>query len=134
MEQTQQIQQLLESMEKNSRKQLFYSRAQCLFSIIAAVCCVFVLLVILELAPEVLSLARQADVVMDNLETVTTELTQLDLENMVKNIDSLVTSSQEGVKAATDKLDQIDFDTLNDAIADLSDVVEPLAKIANRFK
>jgi len=51
----------------------------------------------------------------------------------VDNVDSLVTTSQQSVRQITDKLNAIDFETLNLAIEDLADVVEPLAKFFNVF-
>lgn len=134
MEQNQQVLDLLNKMETNSRKQLVYSRIQCAFCLIAAACCAVLLLTVLKLVPQLQALTEQADIVMTNLETVTEELTRLDLEAMVENIDSLVGTSQGGVSTAIEKLEQVDIDTLNEAISDLSDVIEPLAKIANRFK
>lgn len=134
MEQNQQVLDLLIKMETNSRKQLVYSRIQCAFCLIAAACCAVLLLTVLKLVPQLQALTEQADIVMTNLETVTEELTKLDLEAMVENIDSLVGTSQGGVSSAIEKLEQVDIDTLNEAISDLSDVIEPLAKIANRFK
>lgn len=134
MEQNQQVLDLLIKMETNSRKQLVYSRIQCAFCLIAAACCAVLLLTVLKLVPQLQALTEQADIVMTNLETVTEELTKLDLEAMVENIDSLVGTSQGAVSSAIEKLEQIDIDTLNEAISDLSDVIEPLAKIANRFK
>lgn len=134
MEQNQQVLDLLNKMETNSRKQLVYSRIQCAFCLIAAACCAVLLLTVLKLVPQLQALTEQADIVMTNLETVTEELTKLDLEAMVENIDSLVGTSQGAVSSAIEKLEQIDIDTLNEAISDLSDVIEPLAKIANRFK
>lgn len=134
MEQKQQVLDLLIKMETNSRKQLVYSRIQCAFCLIAAACCAVLLLTVLKLVPQLQALTEQADIVMTNLETVTEELTKLDLEAMVENIDSLVGTSQGAVSSAIEKLEQIDIDTLNEAISDLSDVIEPLAKIANRFK
>lgn len=134
MEQNQQVLDLLIKMETNSRKQLVYSRIQCAFCLIAAACCAVLLLTVLKLVPQLQALTEQADIVMTNLETVTEELTKLDLEAMVENIDSLVGTSQGAVSSAIEKLEQVDIDTLNEAISDLSDVIEPLAKIANRFK
>ena len=58
---------------------------------------------------------------------------QLDLAGMVENVDTLATTSQSAVEHATEKLDTIDLETLNKAIADLADVVEPLAKFFNVF-
>ena len=85
--------------------------------------------------------AQQAETVLRNLESVTTQLAQADLADMVEdvdalvaNVDGLVATSQEGVEQTIGKLNAIDFDALNKAIKDLSDVIEPIAKFFNTFK
>ena len=127
-------------MEKSSRQQVRWARLQCLFALIAAVCCGAALLAVLTLVPQVQQVAgqiqelgTQAEVVLTNLETVTSELAAVDLESMVANVDSLVTESQDGVKQALDKINELDITSLNQAIADLSAVVKPLADFFGRF-
>ena len=70
-----------------------------------------------------------------------TELAQSDLSGMVTNMDTLVANvdglvgtSQAGVEETMKKINAIDFDALNQAIKDLSDVIEPIAKFFNTFK
>ena len=127
-------------MEKSNRQQVRLARLQCLFALVAAVCCGAVLLAVLSLAPQIRQMAgqvrdlgTQAEVVLTNLETVTSELAQVDLESMVTNVDTLVTESQDGVKQALDKINELDITSLNQAIADLSAVVKPLADFFGRF-
>ena len=141
MENTQKLMDLLEQMEKANRKQVAYARLQFVFSVIAAICCILLLLAGVKILPQLQEAALQAETVLTNLETVTTELAQADLIGMVENVDALVTNvdglvgtSQEGVEQAMAKINAIDFDALNDAIQDLSDVIEPIAKFFNTFK
>ena len=115
----------------NSRKQLHHSRIQTFFCIVAAVCCMLLMLNVRSVMPQVTALAEQADQVLANLEAVTEELTKLDLASVLDNINSLVTTSQTGVEEAMDQILQIDVKTLNQAIKDLSDIVKPLADLAN---
>ena len=75
----------------------------------------------------------QAETIMDNMETVTQALADADLGSMVENVNALAADSQSVVSEAMEKLDTIDIDTLNKAITDLADVVEPLAKVAHIF-
>ena len=49
------------------------------------------------------------------------------------DVDAFVTTGQSAVEQATEKLSIIDFETMNKAIADLADVVEPLARFFNVF-
>ena len=134
MEDNQTVQELLTRTEKNSRKQLLHSRIQTLVCILGAVCCVVLVCNILPLLPQIAALADHAGQVLSNLETVSAELTKLDLENTLNNINSLVTTSQTGLEEAMSQISQIDVDTLNQAIQDLSDIVKPLANLVSRFR
>lgn len=141
MENDQKLLELLERMEKQSRKQVGYARLQFVFSVVAAVCCVVLLLTGMRVLPQLQEAVTQAETVLTNLETVTTELAASDLSGMVENVDALVTNvdglvgtSQAGVEQTMEKINAIDFEALNDAIKDLSDVVEPIAKFFNTFK
>ena len=71
---------------------------------------------------------------MDNMETVTQTLADADLGTMVEQVNTLAANSQTAVSEAMAKLDTIDITTLNKAIQDLADVVEPLAKVSNIFR
>ena len=148
MEQNSELQQVLKSLEESSRKQVRYARLQFIFSLLAAVCCVFILIAVVKYIPQLQALTTQiqdmatqlqglathAENVMTNLETVTDALASADLEAMVDNVNSLVVSSQDGVKQTMEKLNTINLDALNQAIANLSAVVEPLAKFFKVFK
>lgn len=141
-------QEWMEQMEKHSRRQARYAKLQCLFSAAAALSCIVIAVVIISLLPQIReftgqlqqvtaqveSLATQAGTVMTNLETVTTELAQADLAGMVANVDTLVTSSQEGLQQALEKINTMDIDALNQAIKTLSDVIQPLANFFNVFR
>lgn len=140
MEINPEMQELLTSLEKSSRRQVRYARLQCLFAILAAVCCGAMLLAVLSIVPQVQQIAgqmqelgTQAETVLTNLEAVTSELAAVDLNSMVSNVDSLVTDSQTGVKQALDKINELDIASLNQAIADLSAVVKPLADFFGKF-
>lgn len=140
MENNIETRQWMAQMEKSSRQQVRWSRLQCLFALIGAVCCGAMLLAVLTVIPQVREmteqiqhLASQAETVLTNLETLTSELAEMDLESMISNVDSLVADSQDGVKQALDKINELDITTLNQAIADLSAVVKPLADFFSRF-
>ena len=140
METNPEMQELMAKLEKASRQQVRYARLQCFFAVLAAVCCCAMLLAVLSVVPQVEQIAlqirdlgTQAETVLGNLEAVTSELAQVDLGSMVSNVDSLVADSQEGVKQALDKLGKLDIRSLNQAIADLSAVVKPLAEFFSKF-
>lgn len=147
MEQNYMTLQLLDKLEKNSRKQTRYARIQCVFSIAAALFCLILLINVLALVPKMNALAEstqevsqqvqqiadQAQTVMDNLENVSNQLVEADLAGMVEQVDTLVTTSQEALTSTMDKIDKLDLEKLNDAIQDLSDVIKPLANFFNSF-
>ena len=133
MNQQNELQLILERMEKNSRKQLLHARIQSLFSIICALLCGVLLLKVLQFIPQLESLIGQAEILLRDLDAVTKELAKLDLSTMVENINGLVTTSQSGVEEALGKINEIDFDTLNQAVKDLSNVVKPLADFAKKI-
>lgn len=133
MNQQNELQSILERMEKYSRKQLFHARLQTVFSIICALFCGILLLKLLQFIPQLESLAAQAEVLLRDLNAVTKELAKLDLSLMVENINDLVTTSQSGVEDALTKINDIDFSALNQAVKDLSDVVKPLADLIKRL-
>ena len=133
MEMNHEMQALMEKIEKSNRQQVNFARIQCIFSVVAAVCCLLLLLTVAKIVPdirelsgEISGIAAQAETVLTNLETVSDELAAADLEGLVTDVDSLVASSLEKISA-------IDIETLNKAIKDLAEVIEPLAKMANIF-
>ena len=141
MESNQKMMELLERMEKANRKQVAYARLQFLFAAVAAICCAVLLFFGLKILPQLQEAAVQAETVLSNLESVTTELAQADLSGMVENVDVLVTNvdglvgtSQTAVEQTMTKINSVDFEALNDAIKDLSAVIEPIANFFNTFK
>jgi len=141
MEMNSQLQELLTALEKTGRRQVRYARLQCFFAILAAVCCAAMLLAVLSVIPQIQQIAgqvqalgTQAATVLTNLESVTSALAAVDLASMVSNVDSLVTESQECVKPALDKINELDITSLNNAIDDLSAVIKPLADFFGKFR
>lgn len=140
-----------ETLEKLLEKQVHYAKWQCVLTSAAVLCCIGVFLLILSVVPQINGVAGQMegvltdlktitgqlegqmDIVLDNLDTVTGELAQADLKGMVEDVDVFVTTGQNAVEQATEKLNLIDFATLNRAIENLADVVEPLANFFNIF-
>lgn len=140
MEENRQILELLERMEKNSRRQVRLGRIQCLLTLVAAVFCGAAFLVLLRVLPQILEVLPQIDSVLNqmhtvlgNLETTTQQLAQIDLTGMVTDVDALVTTAQESLSQTMQKMNTIDLNTLNKAISDLAAVVEPMSKILRAF-
>ncbi len=133
MEEKMDLRELLERLDESNRQQAKFAKLQCVFSVISACCVVALFLLVYTLMPQVQELTAQTETVLTNLETVTAQLAGMDLGSMVQNVDELVNTSQAGVEQAMEQLSSIDFVTLNKAIKDLADVVEPLARFFNVF-
>ena len=143
----QELTRIASELERCTKQQLKMAKLQCALSAAAAVCCAVMLIVATSVVPRFLALvettetlASRADTVLAGLETVTSDLADANLEEMVGNVNGLVDQSREGVAAAkegvelaVEKINAIDIETLNQAIRDFSDVVEPLAKFFNIF-
>lgn len=138
---------LLEKLEKNTRQQLMFTKVLCLLCAILMVCMLIMAVSISGVAKEVVTLARplqevagqvtgitaQAETVMENLDSVAKALAEADLSGMAQNINALTADSQSVVTEAMEKLDTIDIETLNKAIADLADAAELLGKVSRIF-
>lgn len=147
MENNQELDTRISKLEEYSRQQLKYTRLQCLFSMISLLCCVIVAVFVCMAIPKVDAMVTQAGLILGNLETTTQELAGLDVtsllqqmqslltnvDSLVTNVDTLVTTNQDGLVETLDKINAIDFNTLNKAIKDLAAVIDPLAKFFNVF-
>ena len=102
-------------------------------SIIRTVACLLIFLVIagsaLYVLPGVKRLVDQLSIVADNLE-------QIDVTYMTESVTNLAVTGPESletamrqVTAALENLNKLDIDTLNQSIADLGAIVEPMARL-----
>ena len=141
MENEHKLQELLEKIERSNRRQARCATVQLIFTAVTMIAFLALLMTVIYILPQLQEMVEQAETVLGNLETVADELANADLTGMVKNIDTivdnvndLVSTSQDGVTQAVQKINGINFDALNDAIKDLSDVIEPIAKFFKSFK
>ena len=145
---------LLMKLEKNSRQQALFIKILCVLCASVLICSLVMTFAVTgaasqlmavvaplqnvagqieDVAGQVQAMTGQAETIMDNMEAVTQTLADADLGTMVENVNILAAESQSVVNEAMEKLDTIDIETLNKAIQDLSDVVEPLAKVSKLF-
>lgn len=134
---------ILAKLEKHARQQLLFTKLLCILCVLVVVCAVVLMLAVTEAAEGILELAQplrsltgqvqdlalEAETVMEDLGVVAEALAAADLDSIVEKINMLAADSQSAVADAIKKLDTIDIATLNKAIQDLADVVEPLAKV-----
>jgi len=134
MEENKEILELLKQLEKTNRQQALTGRLMCVFALVTAVCFVVTCVLVFSVLPQVNAVMAQVQTVLGNLEQTTRQLAALDLEGMVGNMDTLVRTGQQSLEQGMDKLNRIDLDTLNQAIQDLSEVVEPMSRFFQVFK
>ena len=141
---------LLSEIAENSRAQLENSRKQLFFTRVCAIALAAILLVSRISAVLVVPKAVRA---LDELHTVAGRLEALDIEALLDDIDRLletlkpvakrldplmgdlgdtVLAAQRDMEEALKAIESIDIETLNKAIADLSAIVEPLARLFGR--
>lgn len=116
---------LLEDMKKSNQKNLMYQRISTILML------VFVAAV-LALVPTAFSTLNSAKTALDHMDEAITEMeTALEsLEDLADDAGTAITSAE----TALEKVNEIDIETLNEAITDLSDVVEPMSEFFGMFK
>ena len=141
MEENKELLELLQKIEKSNRQQVKLTRLVCIFALVAALCCACtvglvynVLPQITGVLPQIHTVISQMQIVLGNLETATAQLSVLDFTGMVSEVEELVATAQDGIQQTMNKLNSIDFETLNQAIEDLANVVEPMSKLSSIFK
>lgn len=135
---TEEFKKMMEELRASNAGQEKYARKQYRMSQITAICSALVLAVVIYACSVILPLVNTTyvniDHVLSDLTVITSELAETDLQGMIANVDKLVTSSQNDLSIAMDKMNQIDIEGLNKAIQNLSDAVEPLVNFFNRFR
>ena len=127
---------LLARLEASAARQEAYAKKQCSLARFTALACGGLLAVALVCAalliPRAIALLDEADAAMADLTVISSELADTDIGGMVDNVDHLVTEAQTRLADAADQINDIDIQTLNKAIKDLSDVIAPLANLFGR--
>ena len=140
MEENKETLELLRKIEKNSRMQTYSGYARTVLVLVCAVCIVVLTCAVMKLMPQINAILGQAQdavhqvgTVLGYLEQTSYQLSRVDLQGMVSNVDGLVTTGQQSMEATMEKLNSIDFEALNKAIKDLAAVTESLSKVTRIF-
>ena len=133
MEENRELLDLLRQIRRSNRIQTIVSTVLCAFALIACVCCVMLFVKIYDMIPQLGVVFEQLESILANLEQTSQQLATVDFQAMVQDVDALVATGQQSLEQTMDKLNTIDFDALNQAIGDLENVVEPLAKFFKVF-
>lgn len=134
MEENREMTELLRQIQKSNRQLVRTNRLLCVFALVTALCCIVMFMTVYHMLPQLTAVVTRMDTVLSNLEQTTEQLASVDLQTMVRDVDTLVVTGQQSLEQTMDKLNTIDFETLNQAIGDLADVIEPLAKFFNTFR
>lgn len=123
---------LMEDMKKAEQKTVMYQRISALLMLIFVVAILF-------LVPSIISTLDTAKATLNHMNEAITKLeVSMDtVEEALNSVDSLATEGEvaiKGMETALQKVNSFDIDTLNSAIQDLSDVVEPLSNFFKVFK
>jgi hypothetical protein len=66
---------------------------------------------------------------LEDIQVVSSDLAAADLPKMIENVNTLVSSGQQSILVATEKIEKIDIDALNQSIRDLNSIIAPLARL-----
>lgn len=119
--QTPEMASLLEKLEQTAALQQKYARRQALMITVAALACVGILVLVAVLFTQLQPVVQDMSQAAGNLTSISDQLAAIDLENAV---DSLTQGAA--------KLEELDIDTLNTAIANLAELIAPLARLFGR--
>lgn len=140
MEENKETLELLRKIERSSRIQIYSGYVRTGLMLVCAVCMAALVVMVFRLMPQINEILAQAQhafnqvgTVLDYLEQTSYQLSQVDLQGMVSNVDGLVSTGQQSLEASMEKLNGVDFEALNKAIKDLAAVIEPLAKMTKVF-
>ena len=140
MEENKETLELLRKIERSSRMQTYSGYVRTGLMLVCAVCMAVLVVMVFRLMPQINEILAQAQhafnqvgTVLDYLEQTSYQLSQVDLQGMVSNVDGLVTTGQQSLEASMEKMNGVDFEALNKAIKDLAAVIEPLAKMTKVF-
>ena len=140
MEENKETLELLKKIERANRHQVWSGYIRSGLMLVCAVCMVALVVMVARLMPQINEILGQAKLAMGQIQTVLTDLqqttgqlAQVDYAGMVSNVDELVTTGQQSLVGMMEKLNSVDFETLNQAIEDLAAVIEPLAKMTKVF-
>ena len=116
---------LLEQMKKINKKTLMHQR------IMSVLMLIFVVTVV-SLLPTVVTTLNTAKSTLTHMNEVITKM-----EGALTEVETLASeagTAMEGMEQALENINGIDIQSLNQAITDLGDVVEPMADFFGRFK
>ncbi len=136
------LQEILKYQKKNARLTRISAIAVLVMACVFAVALALLIPKAVKLVDNAMGSLAQVDelmedtgVVMQNLNDISVEVNTVisDAQVLIDNSNTMVEDNTDAITETVQKMNQVDFETLNKAINDLSDVVEPLANFFNKF-
>lgn len=128
---------MLEDLRKSNQEQADYAKRAWIMSLISTIAVIVVAVFILVygafLMPKVNRMLAEAETSIQNIEQITNKVAKVDFEGLIGDVGSLVTTTEKDLESTMKQIEKIDFEQLNNAIQDLSDVVQPLANFFKGF-
>lgn len=123
---------VMKTLLKNSKKQVFYARLAAIFT---GVLMIAVVVSLVRVVPNFLVTMENANIILVNaqktledIETMSASITQTS-----EDLNKLVGDNAESLSASVQKLSEVDFESINQATRDLQDAVGPLADAMNKL-
>lgn len=125
-----------ELLEKQSKLTKIRTLIMGVFMVIIAISLIVISVQFGGILEEANSAISQINLLTRELSTILEETSLTELLNnanaLIAESGDALTQALQGVDAALDNINKIDIETLNEAIADLQRVIEPLAKLFGR--
>ncbi len=122
----------LAELNKANREQADYAKRTWILSMISTISIVivaaFIMIYCTFLIPKVNKLLNVAQASLENIEKVSEELSEADIDGLVAEVGDLIGETEKDLALTMEKIDSLDIEELNRAIRNLSDVIEPLAE------
>lgn len=126
---------MLADLRKSNQEQADYAKRAWIMSLISTIAVMIVAVFIVVygafLMPKVNRMLAQAESSLANIQKITEEVASVDFEGLISDVGGLVETTEEDLNVTMRKIEGINFEQLNKAIEDLSNVIEPMA---NFFK
>ena len=132
MNETTEMTALLEKLEQTAQTQQRCAKRQAIMMTVAAIACVAILVLVLLLYVRVSPVIGQLNTAAEDLTLVSQQLAAVDIQSTVEGLNDTMASAQQSLTQGAAQLEQLDIETLNTAIRDLSEVVAPLARLFGR--
>lgn len=122
---------MLADLRKSNQEQADYAKRAWIMSLISTIAVMIVAVFIVVygafLMPKVNRMLAQAESSLANIQKITEEVASVDFEGLISDVGGLVETTEEDLNVTMRKIEGINFEQLNKAIEDLSNVIEPMA-------